>query len=812
ISRHDDFFMLGGHSLLATQLLSRVGRQLTLAEFFAAPTVAELAALLERGTTAEQPIVAVPRVGPERLSFAQERLAYFDELEPGSPLYNVAEAIRLTGPVETGALETAINLVVARHEILRTNFVGGRQVIHPVRRIALAEVDTGGGPVEPLVQAEARRPFDLAHDALLRATLVRLGPEEHLLLLTFHHIVIDGWSIGVFYRDLGAAYAGRELPPVALQYADVARWQRSWLQGRVEAEQLAYWQKELAGVPTALELPTDRPRPAVQSFAGARRVRALPGSLVADLQALSRREGATLFMTLMAAYQTLLCRYAGQEQFLVGAPVANRNRAELEAVIGFFVNTLALPADFRGNPTFREVLRRVRRAALGAFAHQDLPFERVVDALQPVRDPSRPALVQTMFALQNAPMGALQLPGITVRNTDPTGLDTGTAKADLIVTVEEAEGEFRVLAEYATALYDAATVDRLLGHFETLLQATVASPDQPVSHLPLLTAAEVQQILVDWNATEQPYPTDRSVVEMVAAQPPDCLAVAMGERRLTYGELNRLAGNLAQRLAALGVGPEVRVGVCLERSPELPAALLAVWQAGGAYVAMDPAYPDDRLQFMLQDAGAPVVVTQRTLAGRFGGTGVPVLCVEDHLVGDESVPVPSVSIRTDNLAYVIYTSGSTGTPKGVAIEHGGLLNLIFWHRLTYGLTAADRTTQMAGPGFDASVWEIWPALTAGAALLMPDEETRLAPQLLQQWLLANEVTIAFLPTPLAEAVLALPWPAEHSLAVMLTGGDRLHQYPDRDPGFVLVNHYGPTEATVVATAGRVPVRPKAGGG
>lgn len=804
VGMQDDFFALGGHSLLATQLLSRVGAPVSIADFLSAPTMAALARLATAAgaSPADAPIAAAPRPdGPLALSFAQQRLWFFDRLEPGSPLYNIAEAIRLTGPLDVARLEQAINLVITRHESLRTNFTTDGQVIHPERRLSLT-VETE--PVD--LAAEARRPFDLGRDPLLRVRLIRLAPDEHLLLLTIHHIISDGWSMGVFYGEVSQAYAGEPLPPVPLQYCDFAAWQRRWLADGAGVAQLAWWRAQLDGVDPVLELPVDRPRPPAQSFAGARRVRLLPAPLLEALGALAHSEGATLFMTLLAAYQTLLYRYTGQERFAVGAPIAGRNRQELETCIGFFVNTLPIPSDFRGAPTFRQVLRRTRERCLGAFAHQDLPFDQLVEALAPVREPSRPPLVQTLFALQNAPTGELHLPGMIVSNPEPTGVDTGTAKYDLIVTVEEAAGATRAVAEFATALYDPETAERLLGHFETLLAAVAADADQPVGALPILTEREQQQLLVDWNSITVNFSRQDCAPTLVAAQDPDATAVVMGDRHLTYGELNRRANGLAWRLRALGVEPGVPVGVCLERSPDLVVALLAVWRAGGAYVAMDAALPPERLSFMARDSGAAVVITQHETAAPF--VSIPPLCLEDLADAEDAVPPPTDLTET-NLAYVIYTSGSTGQPKGVAIEHGGLLNLIYWHRQTYGVTPATRATQLAGMGFDASVWELWPYLTAGAAIHMPDEATRLSPPALRDWLIANRIEITFLPTPLAEAVLALDWPEHHDLRYLLTGGDKLHGYPDRERGFTLVNHYGPTESTVVATAGAVPVRPGA---
>ena len=535
---------------------------------------------------------------PAPLSFAQQRLWFLEQLEPASALYNIHAAFRIQGALDHAALQRALDTIVARHEALRTTFAAPDG--HPVQGIAaprpvsLVMRDLAGHPADDreatcqrLLAAEVQRPFDLTRDLLLRAMLVRLGEDEHVLLVVLHHIASDGWSMGVFWRELGLLYAaaaeGRpaDLPDLPIQYADYAVWQRQGLQGDVLAAQLAYWRRQLAEAPPGLELPTDRPRPAVQTFRGAHRTHTLPPPLHAALEALSRAAGVTLFMTLLAAFQTLLARYTGQEDIIVGSPIAGRTRVETEGLIGFFVNTLALRTDLTGNPPFRTLLTRVRDVCLDAYAHQEVPFEKLVEELKPERTLSQSPLFQVMFALQNAPRTTLALPGLALT---PLRVESGTAKFDLTVFVTATDAGLQTLVEYNTDLFDAATIDRLLGHFQTLLEGVVAAPERPVGDLPLLTAAERHQLLVAWNATATAYPRDaciHTLFEAQVARTPEAVAVVCADQALTYRELNRRANQLAHYLRALGVGPDALVGICLERSLEMVVGLLGILKAGG---------------------------------------------------------------------------------------------------------------------------------------------------------------------------------------------------------------------------------------
>ncbi|HEX3128845.1 MAG TPA: amino acid adenylation domain-containing protein [Thermoanaerobaculia bacterium] len=789
-----DFFDLGGHSLLATRLSSRVreafGVELPLRAFFEASVLSDQARRIDEATMSSAP--PIPRRtdgGPAPLSFAQERLWFIDRLTPGSPLYNMPSALRLTGEVDVALLETALREIAHRHEVLRATFleIDGepRQVVDPEVRLRLPVIDLRALPDSEaealrLAAEEAVRPFDLRRGPLLRAGLVRLDERDWLALFNLHHIAGDGWSFGILVQELSALYAGRSLPGLPVQYADFAAWQRQWLQDEVLEAQLAWWRAELDGAPALLELPTDRPRPAVQSYRGAVEAVALPANLAASLAEVARREGATLFMTLLAGFEALLARYTGQDDLLVGSPVAGRGRLELEGLIGFFVNTLVLRGRL-ADAGFQEILGRVRTSALGAFAHQDLPFERLVEELRVERSLAHSPLVQVTFALQNLPSGAVELPGLLLAPADAQG---STAKFDLTLSLSETGGTLTGGVEYASDLFDRATIVRLLGHFETLLAGAVEDPGRHLEDLPLLTPGETRQILGEWNATEMDLPKEpvHLLFERQARERPDAPAVVSAHGSLTYGELDRGANRLARRLRRLGVGPETVVAVCIPRSPELVLAELAVLKAGGAYLPLDPSHPEERLAYTVADSGALLLLRE----------------VGD--LADESEEPLEPAGHTDLLAYVIYTSGSTGAPKGTELTHAGLSNLTAWHRRTYGPGAGDRTTLLAGPGFDASVWEVWPALASGAALHVPPQETVASPPDLVAWMAAERITQSFLPTPLAEAVLAEPLPAGLELRVVVTGGDRLHRRPSADAPFALVNHYGPTEGTVVATA------------
>ncbi|HEU4561408.1 MAG TPA: non-ribosomal peptide synthase/polyketide synthase [Longimicrobium sp.] len=834
----ESFFELGGHSLLATRVVSRIREvfavELPLRALFEGPTVAELAKAVGEMRRAELPVLPpvaqTERTGRLPLSFAQERLWFIDRLEPESATYNLPVAWRLGGALDEAALERALGEIVWRHEALRTTFaeVDGSPVqviapfcgfVLPVEDLsALSETDREAA-LRRRAGEEAARPFDLAAGPLFRASLLQLGAEEHVLLLSMHHIVSDGWSMGVLFRELSALYeaylAGHEspLPELPVQYADYAVWQREQLAGEVLDGQLSYWRERLADAPALLELPTDHPRPAVQTFRGASERIALPGELLERLQALGRSEGVTLYMTLLGAFQLLLSKYSGSEDIVVGSPIAGRTREEVEGLIGFFVNTLVLRTDVSADPSFRELLGRVREVTLGAYEHQEVPFERLVAELQPERSLSHSPLFQIAFTLDNAQDTVGELAGLSVRGVG-TGLEV--AKFDLSLGLVAGSDGLRGGLVYSTELWEAATMQRLVGHFTRLVEQAAADPDARISRVTLLHEAERRQVVEEWNRTLVEYPTGACIHALVAARAertPEALAVVYGEDALTYHQLDARANQLARRLVGLGAGPEVRVGICLERSPGMVVAMLAVLKAGAAYLPLDPAYPADRLAYMLGDSGARVLVTKASLRGLLPAEGVRTVLVDADAAEIAAQPdvAPRVSAASDSAAYVIYTSGSTGTPKGVEVTHRALLNLVHWHREAFAITEADRATQLAGLGFDASVWELWPYLASGAAVhLVPDEETRTSPAALGSFLLGRRITIAFAPTPLAEALLALEWPAEAPLRLLLTGGDALLGRPRAELPFELVNNYGPTENTVVATSGVVGAGPGSG--
>jgi amino acid adenylation domain-containing protein len=755
------------------------------------------------------------------LSFAQQRLWLMDQLEPGNPSYNISGGLLLSGELKIEALEQAFTEIARRHTSLRTTFARvdnqPTQFISPVEPVRLAVTDLSELPIaereagmKDLAHTEARRPFDLAYGPVWRVQLVRLGAAAHVLLLSLHHIIGDGWSLRLLVNEISALYqafsSGRPSPlsELQIQYVDYAAWQREWQEKIVEGH-LNYWKAQFGGPLPALELPTDKTRPPIRSYRGAHLPLSFSMEETDALRQLSRRHGMTLFMTLLAGWQILLWRYTGEADIVVGSPIANRPRRELETLIGFFVNTLALRTNISSEISVRELMQRVREVCIDAYAHQDMPFEMLVEELAPERNLSHTPLFQVMMTLQDALPKSIELPDLTLNVLD---VDNGTAKFDLTLALENGAEGLSGYLEYNTDLFEAHTIDRMASHYRTLMLAMVADQEQSIRTLSMLSAAEQDQLLVQWNQTTTDFQSNQSIAELISTQvqhAPDALAVIGGETQLTYAQLSKSANQLARRLKALGVGPETCVGVYLERSPKWIICLLAVLKTGGAYLPIDLASPAERVAFMLEDAQARVLLTTEPHAAKLAGPSAQVICLDSewHTLASESVENLEITPAPDSLAYVIYTSGSTGWPKGVAVTHRGLLNLVHWYRQAFALNSADQSTQVAGLGFDATVWEVWPQLTAGASIYLANEEARISAEALRDWLVAEQITVSYVPTPLTEALLALEWPSNTALRLLITGGDTLHRFPAPSHPFVVMNNYGPTENTVVVSSGAV---------
>ena len=827
IGVEDDFFELGGHSLLATQLVSRVREafvvDLPLRSLFDHPTVASLAIEVEKlsgeaSGTIRPPIEPADREQSLPLSFSQQRLWFLDQLEPNSPLYNNPMTLRLTGPLNIVALGRSLNEVVKRHEILRTTFAvrDGKpvQVIAPSLELDLEVVDLSGrqeeereGEARRLAAAEAQRPFDLACGPLLRSRLIRLGQEDHVWLLTMHHVISDGWSMNIFVSEVSRLYQALatgqewELPPLPVQYADYAVWQRHWLQGEPLEKQLHYWTDRLRESTNWLELPIDHPRPPILTSRGAKKIFDFPPDLVKRVRELSRREGATLFMTLLAAFQTLLYRYTNQRRINVGTPIANRTNAEIEGLIGFFVNTLVMNVEIEGDPKFRELLKRVRESALGAYAHQDLPFEQLVEALQPQRDLSHSPLFQVMFMLQNTPQSKIELAGMTFSAFEIEG---GIARYDLTVEMFETPEGMQGIFEYNRDLFEPSTIERLAQHFRRILEGVVADPDQRLTAIPILDDEEQNRILHEWNRTAVLFPDDRcfhQLFEEQVARLPEAPAVVYEGLGLSYRELNERANQLGRYLQKLGVGPETIVGLCMDRSIEMVVGLLGIQKAGGAYVPLDPTYPVERLAYMVNDAQAPVLVTGEHLLDRLPTQGMRLVLLDrdwESIAREETSNVPS-GAGPENLAYVIYTSGSTGQPKGTLLEHRGLCNLAVTQQKLFGVREGKRVLQFSPFSFDASVWEVAMSLGSGATLILARQEQLTSLEELHELLRREGISVATLPPSVLRLLSSEGLP---DLEVVIAAGERCTREIARrwSIGRRFFNAYGPTETTVCATA------------
>ncbi|HET7462386.1 MAG TPA: amino acid adenylation domain-containing protein [Longimicrobium sp.] len=753
VGRHDDFFDLGGHSLLAVRVISRVRQVLevdaALRELFDRPVLGDFARALRTAARAElPPIEPAPRDGGVPLSFAQQRLWFLEQLGDLGSTYHIRAPLRLRGALDRAALARALDGIVARHEALRTTFaeVDGvpEQRIAPAgaSRFHLAEHDLAGragaeAELDRLMAEEAREPFDLERGPLIRGRLIRLAADDHVLLLTMHHIVSDGWSLGVLFGELSALYAahheGREaqLSPLPVQYADYAVWQRRGVAGDVLREQADYWTRALADAPELLELPTDHPRPARADHAGALLGVELDEALTAGLKALSRRHGATLFITLLAGWAAVLSRLSGRDDVVIGTPVANRGRREIEGLIGFFVNTLALRLDLADAPTVTELLARVKERALEGQHHQDIPFEQVVERVDPARSLSHTPLFQVMFAWQEAqPGGGLSLPDVEVDRVGPGSVQV-RAQFDLSLSLRETEGRIVGSVAYATALFEQATVERYAGYLRRVLAEMAEDDRRPVERLALLPAAERARVVEEWNRTDADYPAGSCIHQLFAAQverAPDAVAVVHAGAPLTYAELNARSNRLAHHLRSLGVGPDVRVGICVERGLEMVAALLAVLKAGGAYVPLDPGYPRERLAYMLADSAPAAVLTQKHLRDRVENAGVPVLELDAAAPAWASAPAtnPAVEgLRPEHLAYLIYTSGSTGRPKGVAIAHRNTVNFLHWAASAFADAGLVRTLFSTSLNFDLAVFELFTPLTRGAAVHVVEDAVAL---------------------------------------------------------------------------------------
>lgn len=823
VSAEDNIFDLGAHSLSLTRVASRVKElfqiEMPIQMLFDAPTVPELADLVRVAVKSEKADSLFARHGESApLSFSQERLWFLDQYLEDQSIYNVQFAFRLEGALNRAALEKSLNEIIRRHDVLRTTFATidgvAIQVVAPELHLVLNEVDFQEcsstdvlAEVERFTQSECARAFDLKQGPLVRGSLIQYAETGHFLVLIMHHIIVDGWSLGLLVEELKSLYQAfahhqmSPLPELAIQYSDFAAWQREWMRGDALQQQMDYWKQQLSGELSMLLLPTDHPRPNIQTYRGGQQKIQLPVVLGQALQELSRREGVTIFMTLLAAFKVLLHRYTGQHDLLVGSPIANRNRRELEGLIGFFVNTLVLRTDLSEQLSFRELLHRVREVTVEAYAHQDVPFEKLVEELSPDRSLGYSPLFQIMFVMQNASgdgLGQFQMDDIQVQAFE---FDRGMAMFDLTMQVHELNDRLHVSLEYNRDLFESATIKRMLEHFQQLLESAVSQPDQQVVQLPMLSPDERKQLLQEWNLEALDYPA-KTFQELFASQVelrPDAVAIEFTDGQLTYRELDVRSNQLARYLRERGVGVETLVGLSFDRSPSMIVGVLSILKAGGAYVPLDPNYPSDRLAYMMEDSQVSVLVTEAKWLHSLPTHSARTILLDSdwEQIAEQSTEPLQHETQLDHAAYVIYTSGSTGRPKGVVVTHSGIGNLMTEHKRSFGVQAGDRVLQFSSISFDAFVWELVMSLLTGATLYLTDRESLLGADFVDM-LREKKITAALLPP----SFLAMKTPQElPDLRNLIVGGEACTQDLIKrwGEGRNFFNAYGPTESTVCAT-------------
>ena len=822
----DNFFESGGHSLLATQIVSRIRQvlqvELPLRQFLELPTIANLAEKIEAMRLDEQKIElpaieSVSRENNIRLSFAQERLWFLEQLESDVTAYTIRTAIHISGVLDLVALERTLNELIRRHESMRTtvSIENGLpcQVIPSELELNLSLSDLSDvsetereGEIQRILSTESRRPFDLSNGPLIRATLLKWREDDHILLFMMHHIISDGWSMGILFEEISDLYrAFREgdvspLPELPIQYADFAHWQRKWFQGEVLENQLAYWKNQLDGIPAGLEFPTDRPRPTVQSFRGAAHKFKFDTKLTKSLMLLSGKEEATLFMTLLTTFKILLYRFSGQTDIVVGSPIANRNRRELEGLIGLFVNTLVLRSDISGNPTFTQLLTYVKETCLQAYAHQDLPFEKLVAELHPPRDLSRHPLFQVMFILDNTPSSSLELADLSLKHYE---IENDTAAFDLTLSIKDDNGSLLGLIEYCTDLYEPETIERIVRHYLTLLESIVSNPEQNIDTLPMITVDEQQRLLNSCCNAKTDYPSGKCIHQLFEEQverTPDKTAVISASISLNYNQLNDRANQLAHLLQELGVEPNTRVGIYLDRSLETLVAVLGTQKAGGAYVALDPIYPKDRLAHMIEDSGLAVLLTTAQLASELPENQAQVVRVDADgpTIARQSKNAPKCQSTADNLAYILYTSGSTGKPKGVQITHRNVVNFLHSMSREPGMDGNDIILSVTTLAFDISVLELLLPMTVGARVVIASKDVVGEGIKLQELLKESQATVMQATPATWRILLESGWSGNENLKA-LCGGETLPRDLAREIKervASLWNMYGPTETTV----------------